>query len=337
MAERASLKRPGTLVNRVPAIIAFFLLASCVQENTKDQSVTIKSVTASIVWQTPTFDETPLGFALSPDAPSLLMVSFEQSGLKVFDVDGADVSPEFAPFFPGSLSDGILADFDGSALRLFFATDSSVDKLSVFAYADGLKSPTRLLIDPEIKGGLDGVCVSPSDTTGSIARLGYWTKLDNTTLVVGEIRSASDGKLSFIETERVRHGKYLTSCALDGDMIATGGGFGLQFLERGEDPTVFDIPGVPVELAYLQLDGDKIAAFTLSGGDVYVANTTGTLAAVSFRPGLSSNQPDRFGSLALSRQGNVGGLPQGYLAGESISSGGTQIVYVDLKALADQL
>jgi hypothetical protein len=337
MTERASLKRPDTLVNRVPAIMALFLAASCVQDSTKDQSVTIRNVTAPIIWQTPTFDGPIRGFSLSADGAPWILVSFEQTGLKVLDIDGADVSPKHGPFFPDSLSDGVVANFDGAPLRLFFGAEKTSDTIAIFAFADGLESPTRISLEPAITGSVQGVCVDDIKAEGSIAKLGYWTQLDNTTLVVGEVRNTQDNKLTFIETDRVRHDKYLTSCALDADMVVTGGGFGLQFRSGGDDPQMFDIPGVPVELAYIDQSGGGIAAMTFSGGQVYTANTKGILGAVTFRPGISSNTPSSLGSLSFSGQNNVGGLSDGYLAVESKSARGTQIVYADLKALTEQL
>ncbi len=337
MAERASLKRQNTLVNRVPAFLALFLATACVGEDPKDQTVTIKTVTAPIVWQTPIFDQNVSRFGLSTDAPQMLLVSFEQSGLKLFDIDGAEVTPKFGSFFPTGLSGGVISKFDDTSLRLFFGSEDKADRISIFAYGNGLEAPTRLQLEPEISGGIAGVCSAPSDTDGSIAKLGYWTKLDNATLVLGEVRTSTDNKLTFIETERLHHEKYITSCALDGDTAVTGGGFGLQFNTKDSEAQSFDIPGVPVEMSYLESEDLNLVAMTFSGGSVYVASDDGKMGGVSFKAGISSKVPDEVSSVSLSSVGSVGGLPTGFLAAQSKTPTGTQIIYTDLQNLKNQL
>ena len=337
MAERASLKRPKTLVNLVPAFVSIFLLSGCLGEDKSNEPVTIKNITSPIIWQTSVFDEKTDGFALSAEPPLQLMLVLERSGLHVIDIDGANVSEKSAPFFPVSISNGVNADFDGAELKLFFGADEKSDGISAFAFGDGLLNPNRVQIQSGVTTPIAGVCASPSDTDGTIARIGFWTQLDNTSLVVGELRTNPDSELQFIETERVRHEKYLTSCALDKQTIVTGGGFGVQIKTGNEEPTVLNIPGVPVSLSTLADGDESFVAMTLSGGKVYIADSRSHVGALTFKAGLSTKVPESAGTVALSGSGVVGSLPNGFLAVESILPSGTQIIYVDLENLKTQL
>lgn len=334
MAERGSLMRKNELVNRGAAITALFLLTSCGGEEQKVEEISVQSVISPIVWQTPIFDDEISSFSVSDENPVNILVAKKNKGIELINVDGAELA-EIGPHFASDLGAGVYADFGDTSLRLFPGIDEKTGNLTIYAYGDGLKAPIELALSPGVDGFVDGLCA----TKGSgeeLMKVGYWTELDNSTLVLGSITS-KNGDLGFSETGRVRNEKYLTSCALDNDLVVMGGGFGLSFKSGAEDSILIDLPGVPVSMAALSSFRNGLAAVTLSGGTVMLSDTEGHAVDVEFQAGLSSPAPEAAGELSLSTVGTVGSLPDGFLAIESQTQNGTQIIYVDLKNLTDQL
>jgi hypothetical protein len=335
MAERGSLMRMKELVNRGAAIAALFLLTSCGGEEQKVEEISVQRVSSPIVWQTPIFDEEISSFSVSDENPVLILLAKKSKGIDLINVDGAEIT-ETGPHFASDLGSGVYADFGDTSLRLFPGIDEKTGNLTVYAYGSGLKAPIELALSPGVDAYVKGLCATKGDNESELMKIGYWTELDNSTLVLGSV-SSTDGELSFSETGRIRNEKYLTSCALDEDLVATGGGFGLSFKSGDEEAVTIDLPGVPVSMAALADIKDGMAAVTLSGGKVMLSDTKGNAVDVVFEAGLSSPVPDAAGDLSLSRAGTVGSLPDGFLAVESQTSKGSQIIYVDLKNLTDQL
>ncbi len=334
MAERASLKRQNTLVNRRAALATLFLLAACGGQEENVGEVRSSSVTAPIVWQTPVFGNDIAGFSLSDAAPMQILIANEESGIQLIDVDGATIGRP-GPYTASDISEAVLGSFGETQLRLFPGIDRNSGRLSLFAHGDGLVAPIDIDVENAPSDYLEGLCSGRPASDDGLMQIGFWTQLDKATLVIGELTNVA-GALTFEETERLEFDKYLTSCAIDGDTIVAGGGFGLAFGAVSDDNPSLDVPGVPVELTVREFGDTALAALTMSGGQVYLAYPDGKIAAVQFRAGLSSASPQAVGDIAMTTLGSVGSFPNGFLAVESQTSQGSQLVYADLRELMAQ-
>ena len=344
MAERASLKRQIKLVNQVAAFTALFLLASCggnEEEEVKTVTPTREAtLSAPIVWQTSVFEDGLTGFAISETSPLSLMLALDDNGLQLIDSDGAPLHPQRAPYIASALTAVKPNNEADSNLRLFFGVDKRKEQVSVYMFEDGMEAPADPVAfldgDPIISDRVGGICSANSISDEHVAKLAYWNTIENTVLVVGEVK-LENNEFSFVETNRIPHDKYITSCSLDGNLVATGGGFGVMFNPGSSDAVLVDTPDVPVALSALSEGTAGIAAMVLSNGEAMLVDSEGKGGLLEFDSALRAEVPKSVEDISLSRSSQIGSLPNGFLALESNTTGGSQIIFVDLKKLIDQL
>lgn len=336
MTERGSLKRQIRIVNQGAAIGLILFSAACSGGDDKDVSEAPSSLKSPIIWQTGMFDNNFSGLATVDSGTPRFLIASEGGGIRIYDADGVSLT-ESGPYKTTAVGTGALTDIDGAELMIFPALSRNSDKLVTYVYGQGMLAPTEIELNAEIAGQIKGMCAAPADYTDAILNVAYWTDIDPTTLVRGRIRNEGLN-LVYDEVDRLTFDKYLTSCDMDGDTVAAGGGFGLEFRNGENDAIPVDIPGVPTQMSVLKSNDGLLAAASFSGGQVYIANGEGQYSKVDFVPGLSTEVPDEAVHLTLSENASLGSFPDGFLAIESRREGApTQIIYVDSKELADQL
>ena len=334
MAERASLKRTYSLVNRVAAFSTFFILASCGSGSEKSEVSSTKNINVPIVWQTSDLPESLSGFSISDEAPVQILIGIGGE-VRLIDVDGAPVAQN-GPYGAAAFGSGVEATIEDAQLRMFPAISASNDELTLYTYGAGLVAPIELELNPGLDDKIKGLCAAPANDGSALLQTAHWTALDPATLVLGEIRN-EDGTISYQRGATIPYEKYITSCDIDGDYVATGGGFGLAIQKVGEEPTMINAPGVPTHVALQAEEESAFAIMTLSGGKVMASNLDGQMASINFAPGLSSHPLEEAGALAISSVGTVGGLPNGFVAIENQKGESTQIIYSDLGLIKDAL
>ena len=334
MKERASLKRQITLVNQRAPLCAFFLLAACGNVDKQDNDTAPIAIEGKIIWQTPKFEAPIVGFSVVDTAPVEVMLANEDAGVQMIDADGAAIS-KLAPYTLSALGTGVTATFDDTTLTVFPGLTKNSGNLSLLVNGTGLEAPIELPVEGAPIATLKGICAGAPNGDGVI-QIGYWTELAPDTLVLGDITS-TDNNFTFTETSTITEDKYITSCGIDRDLIAIGGGFGLKIYSDDSEPTLIELPGVPVSTSATQIGTGGVIATALSRDDVYLSKPDGTFGKISFVESLSARAPSTVGQVSIHTKGSIGSLSNGFLAAESISGASSQIIYLDLKALNDQL
>lgn len=336
MAERASLKRQIDLVNRGAALTALFLLASCSDNTSKKPDPVQKSdISAPIIWQTPRFEDNLNGFAISDMVPVRFLVASASAGISITDADGTPLG-EPGSYTASELGQGISADFGGATLRLFPGIDERSGALVLYAHGDGLLAPNDVAVSGIPTSGVAGLCSGPASVGDGLGRLAYWTTLDNSKLIIGNI-VLEDNQLTFRETASIKAAKYITSCGIDRDFVVLGGGFGLTLQAGNEEDVLVDTPAIPLSISVKAIASGGLAFAALSSNEVFIFDAEGKNARIQIQPGLSSQPPETIGQIAITSNGTVGSLPNGFLAIESELRSGSQILFLDLKTISDQL
>ena len=336
MTERGSLKPQIKIVNQGAALGLILFLAACGSGDEKTVSEAPASIKAPIIWQTSSIDNSFSAMASLEGGMPRFLISGEAGGIRLYDADGISLT-ETGPYKTSSIGTGTVTDIDGAVLTVFPAISRNNDKIVTFVYGQGMVAPSEIELEATISGRIQGICSAPAGYADAILNIAYWTDLDPTILIRGRIRNEGLN-LIFDEVDRLSFDKYLTSCDLDEDTVAAGGGFGLEFRDGENSATPIDLPGVPTKLAVLKTQDETLAAASFSGGQVYIANDKGQFSRIEFVAGLSSEVPDEAVHIALSDNTGIGSFPDGFMAVESRREGAdTQIVYVDRKALSDQL
>ncbi|MEO1473877.1 MAG: hypothetical protein AAFS03_08035 [Pseudomonadota bacterium] len=316
--KRWRLSAAHPVVNASVALTLTFVLSACGSSDdaAPSQPASDRSETAAAapqnelraVWSTRPLDRDVRDIALSDGTGAMLAVSFEGSGLQMFNLEAERIS-EIAPYSIRALADGQPATIDGADVTIFPGVND-MGELNAYVYGDGLVAPVALPLPFETSAGVLGLCSTPTGDAESIMRLAFWTMASPERLTVGTL-STQDQEFVWTPADPEQQTTPIGACAFEDGRLRVSD-------TAARASALFQRNGTS---ALLTLDEDGALLAAQDGADAQ---------EYSIRDGITITAPDAPVALAALGTAVAGGYPGGLIviAGET-TGGEHQAVFVD--------
>lgn len=302
------LHRITQIVNVILVGLTLLLNACSKQDAVLDpvHSQDIEELNA--VWATEPTPHIIRDIAVAGGSVAMIAAVYEYGGMQIYDFNGDQIS-DIAPLGIQVLSNGKVLRINDRNLIVFFgvATDST---LNIYSFGSGLNAPVKIDFPVEIRGKVLGVCLDTETTSGSDARIAYWTTLNPLRPVVGKI-FAIENKFIWSEEYSSYQDEPFGSCFFSQNKLKTE--------ETGTRVTeIFSRVGI-------------LSTLTLTkSGRISSTNSKSLSRQFIVREGITIKVPTQPTSLTALANPSKGGYPNGaiLIAGET-SPNNSQIIFID--------
>lgn len=337
--EGARLKRTRGLVNAASASVAIFALSACSDAAKAPVLATPGVEELRAVWNSLPLERAPISIALSEGAGAVMALAYDDSGVQLFDFDGAPIGAP-TDLKLRQLARGQTVFLDNARLVLFPALSQDREVL-LLANGEGLISPVALPL-PLGEGIMPlGICsAAPAGEPGAVMRLAYWTAAVPESLTTGNVILTEAQELVWKADTSINAGDRVTACSFDArGPVFSAGPLVLRESDLALKPGVLENRmrlNAPVEqLDIIQPEGgDPVALARLTTGQIYSVRGDGIISEIRVRPGISVDVPAQPTTLAAITAPRGGGYPFGVLAiSGDVGTDENRITLIDLQEL----